>query len=281
MNIDFGIVTKYQRGFGFVSHTFLDPGFLDAAFHLSVVHKSQPIIAKLLSTKKEINVCFWYEYKIEARGCNVILVLEDAIAQKINPKHLASLIDKTMKLWPIAWGSFSELVKKATYGFLEPDEASQLSILLKLLGAEKLKRKEELEEAEKLRIEEADLLRWQKQYKSERAVEAAKHKEYTDRMAAQKKIEDDEFKQLLNEISAMHFTRSSEVSEYIVRNKLGSKYKHISGILEMDLHGRRWNFNGGFSPEVYARLCEALGLGNQGSQSTPVSFTPYKDLFQK
>ncbi|MFN9866241.1 MAG: hypothetical protein ACK568_03935 [Pseudanabaena sp.] len=68
------------------------------------------------------------------------------------------------------------------------------------------------------------------------------------------------------------------MSAYIVRNRLGHKYKHISGILQMELGGEVWNFNGGFPPNIYARLCDALGLGNQGSRAVPLAFTPYKDI---
>ena len=115
-------------------------------------------------------------------------------------------------------------------------------------------------------------------------------KELANRMVAQQRAvaekrkpnaEEEEFRQLVAEMSVLGFTYSSQVSAYIVRNRLGHKYKHISGILQMEMDGNVWSFNGGFPPNIYARLCEELGLGNQGSRAVPREFTPYKDIFEQ
>ena len=90
--------------------------------------------------------------------------------------------------------------------------------------------------------------------------------------------EEKQFKQLIEEIKSEGFTESSEVSNYIVNNKLGYKYKSISGYLEMQNDESTWTFDGGFSPEIYAKLCEELGFGNKGTNSKVIGFTPYKDI---
>lgn len=90
--------------------------------------------------------------------------------------------------------------------------------------------------------------------------------------------EEREFFQLVAEISQLRFATSSQVSAYIRNNNLGLKYKHISGILQMEKDGREWKFDGGFPPWIYARLCNELGLSNQGSRAKPTAFTPYKDI---
>lgn len=116
------------------------------------------------------------------------------------------------------------------------------------------------------------------------ANEAAGLKEIADQRAEQQKTtaiqnpEEDEFRQLVAEMSAHGFTHSRQVSAYIVRNRLGYKYRHISGILKMEMDGNVWSFKGGFPPKIYARLCEELQLGNNGSRAIAREFTPYNDI---
>ncbi|EGT3582273.1 TPA: hypothetical protein PCF53_005314 [Klebsiella quasipneumoniae] len=91
-------------------------------------------------------------------------------------------------------------------------------------------------------------------------------------------VNEQEFNELVTELSVQGFTHSSEVSEYIVKNKLGAKYKNISGVLQMKKRGDEWLFEGGFPPDIYARLCQKLKLKNKGSQARPGEFTPYKNV---
>lgn len=92
------------------------------------------------------------------------------------------------------------------------------------------------------------------------------------------RIEHEEFELLVDEMESQDFTMSGQVSNYIISNRLGDKYKHISGILEMENNGSSWKFNGGFPPKIYAMLCERLNLGNKGTEARVVGFTPFKDL---
>ena len=87
--------------------------------------------------------------------------------------------------------------------------------------------------------------RWEDDERARIAMEAQKEMK---RQIAE--IANAEFSQLVEEMSAMGFTHSKQVSAYIVRNKLGHKYKYICGVLEMELDGDVWNFDGGFPPEV-------------------------------
>ena len=98
---------------------------------------------------------------------------------------------------------------------------------------------------------------------------------------ARKEVEEKEFQQLVDEMNSLNFTNSSQVSNYIIRNQLGNKYKHISGVLEMSKDGNTWNFNGGFPPKIYARLCSELNLTNQGTNARPGKFTSFNDLNNK
>lgn len=91
-------------------------------------------------------------------------------------------------------------------------------------------------------------------------------------------LNEQEFNELVTEISAQCFIHSSEVSKYIVKNNLCAKYKNISGVLQMKKRGDEWSFDGGFPPDIYARLCKKLKLKNKGSQARPGGFTPYKNV---
>ena len=91
-------------------------------------------------------------------------------------------------------------------------------------------------------------------------------------------LEDDEFEALVEEVSAKGFTESRQVSNYIMANKLGRKYRHISGVLELERDGDAWRYHGGFPPHIYARLCEALGLVQKSSDARVAGFKSFSDL---
>ena len=91
-------------------------------------------------------------------------------------------------------------------------------------------------------------------------------------------LEDAEFKALVEEVSAKGFTESRQVSNYIMANKLGRKYRNISGVLELERDGDAWRYHGGFPPHIYARLCEALELGQKPSDARVAGFKSFSDL---
>lgn len=107
----------------------------------------------------------------------------------------------------------------------------------------------------------------------------ARHLEQERAEAARRaQLEDEEFNALVEEVSAKGFTESKQVSNYIMTNKLGKKYRHISGILELERDGDAWRYHGGFPPHIYARLCEALGLGQKPSDARVAGFKSFNDL---
>ena len=97
-------------------------------------------------------------------------------------------------------------------------------------------------------------------------------------LKTQEEIENEEFKQLVTEMIPLNFTKSSQVSSYIIKKKLGNKYKNISGILTMEKEGRPWDYKGGISPKFYAKLCSELKLGNNGSFTSVAGFKSFKEL---
>lgn len=91
----------------------------------------------------------------------------------------------------------------------------------------------------------------------------------------------DEIKELydlINEVEDFGFNCSSELSLYIRKNKLGYKYRHISGIVYMENESSSWKFKAGLPPKIYAIVCDILGLGNKGSRSWVTSYTTYSEM---
>jgi len=90
-------------------------------------------------------------------------------------------------------------------------------------------------------------------------------------------MEELEFAQLVEEVTSLGFTESRQITKYIIDQKLGRKYKHISGVLEMERDGYGWLYRGGFPPHIYAKRCSALDLAQNDSGARVQSFMPFRD----
>lgn len=110
--------------------------------------------------------------------------------------------------------------------------------------------------------------------------QALARRQEQERVEAARKVEleEAEFMALVEEVSAKGFTESRQVSSYIMTNRLGSKYRHISGLLELERGDEAWTYYGGFPPHIYARLCDALGLGQKPSDARVAGFKSFSDL---
>jgi hypothetical protein len=89
---------------------------------------------------------------------------------------------------------------------------------------------------------------------------------------------EDELEQLIAELIPLGFTHSNQVSKYIIQNKLGYKYRNISGIVKMKQDDDTWDFRGGFPNNIYAEICKRLGLKDQNSKAKAVGFKSFKDM---
>lgn len=87
-----------------------------------------------------------------------------------------------------------------------------------------------------------------------------------------------EFFCLVRECLPKKFTMSAQVTSYIMKNKLGFKYKHIAGELTLSKGADTWIYKGGISPEYYGKLCRALGLGNKKSKARVEEFQSFAQL---
>ncbi len=95
------------------------------------------------------------------------------------------------------------------------------------------------------------------------------------------KDEADELSALITYMKKFNFSRSSDLSYYITKNKLGQRYPIISGIVKMKKGDDTWDLEGGFPTIVYRIICEELGLQDKGSLARPIGFKPYKNITLK
>lgn len=91
-------------------------------------------------------------------------------------------------------------------------------------------------------------------------------------------VQESEFRELVAEVRPLGFTRSEDVSSYILDHGLCGKYRHISGIVPMERDGDLWDFVGGISEVFFGRLCSALGLAHRHSTARPRGFISFDEL---
>lgn len=92
------------------------------------------------------------------------------------------------------------------------------------------------------------------------------------------RVEINEFWCLVKECIEKELKSSKEVTDYILKNKLGFKYRHIAGQLTFRRGHDSWIYNGGISPEYYGKLCNELNLGNNNSDVRVERFRSYAQL---
>jgi hypothetical protein len=145
----------------------------------------------------------------------------------------------------------------------------------KLLDAELERKRIEQEETRRRREEARALYELQE---PERVAEEARRRDQLAAEFQRSQIEQKEFDELVAELKPLGFRHSSLVSNYIKRNKLGNKYRHISGILHMERDGESWTYFGGIRPKYFARLCDELGLSNKRSGAVPIAFESFDSI---
>ena len=269
MNIDFGKIKKYisDRGFGFVKHSFKNNGKGEVFFHISDIKKSNSkIYEALIENKDEDVIYFWYEFVETKKGKQLKRVLDRT---SISDEQLFFIKSNIERRWLDISKDISQWLDSSAHDLLLPEEINLLNDKRTVLI------RSEQDRLEKERVERLRLIKLREE---EKRKAQEQQKVIEDNLRKQQEIEETEFKALVNEILPFNFSRSAQVSNYIVENKLGYKYQNISGVLEMTSNGTSWNFKGGFPPKIYARLCQELGLGNQGSSAKPTNFTPFKNI---
>lgn len=247
MKVNFGVVKKYlkYRGFGFVEPILIDNNSKEIFFHIKIIRKKHPELADRLENEESIeNIFFWYEVEDSEKGSQIKTILESKDIQKEYVIELPIFIEEVEQRWKNIDFKIPSWLNKITIDLLGSSRTQELIIARNNLELNRKKENKKLIEEQK----------------------------------TQEEIEYSEFKELIAEIASLGFTRSKEVSYYIMRNQLGYKYKNISGIVQMEKDGNTWDFKGGFPPNIYAQICSELNLKNEGSYAKVVNFNSFKKL---
>lgn len=263
-NIDYGVVSKYisDRGFGFVRSLLLRSNS-EVFFHINTIKKTAPQLAESLTREPfDEEHYFWFDTKITSKGIQVRAILSSKQLRQGAVSDYSDLNERLESYWRNLEHQTPSWLDNATSDLIGRDRTDKLRLERGLLEIEKKKKIE----------------RERKQLEAQAVIEQERRQRQRDAERAKEQIEEDEFQNLVAEIMKFGFTHSSQVSNYIVSNRLGFKYKNISGILQMELDGTTWNFKGGFPPKIYARLCEELGLSNHGTRARAVAFESFGNI---
>lgn len=266
-SVDFGVVKRYlpEKGFGFVGSTLAGSDKQEVFFHIKTLKKTHPDIARKLNAEQaDEPVSFWYASEKTDRGMSVSAVLK---VEDIRQRHdaFSFLTQRVEGAWKEMTAVVPDWLERVTLELLGPDRVKEFKI-------ERVRRSQqqrhEHEVARQAVLQQQEDERLKREYGLE-----------TERI--RKQVEESEFEQLVADVSALGFTHTGQLSNYIMKNKLGYKYKNISGVLKMMRGGDTWDFEGGFPPAVYAQICKALGLDNKGTRARAIGFTSFDELTRK
>lgn len=267
MSADFGVINKYisERGFGFVRGLLLGNGS-EVFFHIKTINKTDPqLAAKLSGNALGQGLNFWFETETTPKGKQVRAILSSEQVRHGAIADPSRLIEKVESLWRNLSYPKPSWLDDVTYDLVGRDRAEELSLERGRLESEEQKSRELARKELEVRL----------------AIEEERRKRQLAAERAQEQLEKDEFQKLVAEIMPLGFTHSSQVSNYIVVNRLGYKYRNISGVLQMELNGTIWDFKGGFPPKIYARLCDELGLSNNGTRAKPIAFESFGKIEER
>ena len=272
MSIEFGFVKRYvlEKGFGFVGRRLSETENNDIFFHISSIKRSSPELSNLLiSDQWNSNDHFWYEIEVTNKGQQLRSIL-DYERLKSLPSEATSPYMKILEgLWLDIKKSLPSWLEKAT------------SDLAGEVGLERFKTKRNMLFHEIEVKKEAARIKAMEELKKANEEKEEKLRKLREKEEHENMIKENEFRLLVEEMRPLGFTRSKDVSWYIVNNQLGYKYKHISGVVKMEMDGNTWDFNGGFPQKIYAQLCEELGLHSQHTRAHVVGFDSYKNIYEK
>ncbi len=267
MSTDFGVVSNYisERGFGFVRGLLLGNSS-EVFFHIKTIKKTDPQLAeRLASDPSSEDLHFWFETEVTPKGTQVRVILSPEQIRRGAITDPTRLIERIEFHWRNFGRQKPSWLDDVTSDLVGRDRADELSLERSRLEAEEQK-KRELE---------------RKEFEARAAIEQERRQRQRNAERAQEQLEEDEFQNLVAEMTQLGFTHSSQVSNHIVSRRPGYKYKNISGILQMELDGTTWNFKGGFPPKIYARLCEELGLSNNGTRARAVAFESFGNIEER
>ncbi|WP_120785181.1 cold shock domain-containing protein [Marinobacterium aestuarii] len=293
MSLALGKVDKYlsDKGFGFIKPVFMHDKRVESIFfHISTI-KNKSLVNKLKSDDYDNSYYFWFDFIKGKKGFEVTTTIRESdIIEQIN--DLEIFTSKLESYWLDISNSTPKWLELASATFDLDIEHLNSQRNIKQRESENLKIIEEQnrlsmlrtvpkelhevtkKECEDLRDELRSFKKQLEQIKRERDSAVVKW----ERAIANPALF--EFELLVNEVENLEvrLTKSHEVSNYIVKNRLGDKYQNLAGKLEMENSSSQWVFDGGIDPKHYKELCRRLGLSNKYTDSRVKSFVSYKNI---
>jgi cold shock CspA family protein len=279
MTVCFGYITEYnaKRGFGLINNLFEDAS-TTFFFHINTIRRRYPKLAKKLANQEDENerIYLWYKTKF-MRGKNQVgfIWLNSAEIFKQEPEQRTVLTSNIENIWE----NMFEKQDKA-YSIAQTMKSTMSPTRFEMFLHQKQREweqhKKDIESAviDVLGVERFEEL-VQKRKAAQIGAENSKQEQFEQIVEGMSQSEKDEFRLLIEEMRPLNFTTSKQLSMYILRHQLGRKYKTISGIVEMEKNGRTWDFNGGFSPRIYSKICKVLELSDQNSKAKVVGFQSF------
>lgn len=283
MNFNFGFIERYiaDKGFGFISQELTTDFESNIFFHIKTINKYRPDLSiRLQKEFSENSICIWYEIEDTLKGKQVCRVLDPKNIATL-PKHKRShLIENLENKWRNINIDIPEWLEQATIILAGEKYLHTLISERENLHKKRLEEKEKREEERRIQqaIREEEQRKILEEQHAQRKKEEDELQKFLEKTRIEEEIKEIEFQNLVNEIKELEFTHSSQVSAYIIKNRLGFKYKNISGILTMEQNGITWKFKGGFPPRIYAKLCEQLNLRSQRTDAKPIEFSSFKEI---
>lgn len=263
-NVNFGIVSDYisDKGFGFVRGLLIRDSS-EVFFHIKTIQKSNSQLArKITADPLSEDFYIWFETEVTPIGKKVRAILSSEQVQRGAIADPSELVMKIEALWLDTKQQKAPWLDDVTFDILGQDRANELS----------LERKNREDAARRSReLVPSEITRRLIIEKENKQLQLEKNK-------SKNEIEENEFQELLAEMGKFNFKYSSQLSNHIVNHQLGYKYRNISGVLKMELNGTTWDFKGGFPTDVYARLCQELGLLNQNTRAKPIAFESFDSI---
>jgi cold shock CspA family protein len=266
MSVDFGKISHYleERGFGFVSGLLLGD-HSEVFFHIKTVKKTDPRLAAKIAEEPFNNYHFWFETESTPKGKQVRSFITSEQMRRGVVADTSLLAKGIEAFWLDVDRERPDWLDGATIDLVGSTRANELSAERQRLYSEAQRSREAARKA----------------FEAKQAIIKEAHQAQLDAKRAQEEIEEKEFQDLVAEMKQIGYTHSSQVSNYIVSNRLGYKYRNISGVLQMELNGTIWNFKGGFPPNIYARLCNELDLSNEGTKAKPIAFESFDSIEER
>ncbi len=297
MKVGYGVVLNYyaNRGFGFVQDYFYQNNVF---FHINTIKKYDPKLAcrieefgypgkdRYADVDYSNAPLLWYEIINAEKGEKVKALFSKEDLHNRYKSCLSDLAERIEIVWRDVSRSISSDFQSVAEDLVGVNRMSELCEERLTLVKQKEKNLEELSNSLALSDEKTDStigLRFEIS-REQFQLDSVKNENVNDNEGdggIEESEQEIELNYLIAEMADLGFKDSKEVSSYIVKKRLGEKYKEISGVVKMEKDGHLWDFYGGVPPHIFNKICERLGVTKSSSDTRVVDYSSFRDLDDK